>query len=203
MKKTVLFIAILLMPIFAMAQTTCKQMSADQINKILNYCNKIVAKTVVTLDKGVSLEPGGRPEEEFTIIFDYPYEGCDFYVLGETHGALLSRPMNAKRFYTDSSNNETTSDKATHLNFYFFDNFFKNQVLAFIFSDSTNDSMGGARIVIYKDKKAHSINAISSVDFYDTYGNIIAKTYIPFAENDKENGNLLRCFIDNAYNKYK
>lgn len=203
MKKVGIFIATLLMPIFAMAQTTLDKMSNEQIDKILNRCNKIIAKTVVMVDKGVDTEQGHRPSEEFKIIFDYPYGGCDFYIVGETHGSLLSRPMNAKRFYTDNDNKETTSDKATHLNFYFHDSHFKNEILAFIFNDGGNGKLPGASIVIYIDGKARSINAISSVDFYDTSGNVIAEGYIPMAAGDKENGNLLRCFIDNAYNKYK
>lgn len=203
MKKSFLLLAALLLPLAAMGQSTLKDMTNSQIDRILNSCNKIIIHTSLLVDNGEYTDAGNRPEEDFTLILDYPLGGCDFYIGGKEHGYHMSKPMRAKRMYTNDENQEVRSNDATHLQFYFFDNHFKENALGFDFRDKNEIGILAVDMLFFQNQKTRRAHRISSVDFYDKSGDIIAKSYIPAFENDKENGNLLRCFIDDAYNKYK
>lgn len=203
MKKLSLLLVSLLLPVLGWGQNTLRDMSTSQINQILGNCNKIVVETFLLMDNGEYRDVGNRPHEKFQIIIDYPYAGCDFYIGGDDHGYYLSRPMNAQRGYADKNGQSVSSAQATRLQFHFFDNKFKNNVVGFDFSEESSSGFPTVDLLFYYQGKISRIHRILSVDFYDKANNVIAKGYCPSLEKDKENGNLLRCFIDSAYNKYK
>lgn len=188
-----------LMPLFAQAQAHISEMSSYQIDQILNHCKKVVLHTTLEREDGVNLNILQEEPEEFTVIFDYPHGGCDFYIRGQKHAYALSRPMNAKKEYLDKNTKPVQPIGAYCLMYRFHDS--PNNDLCF--GLLRTDGKITAALVYYVNGKYYRNHKINTVDFYDTSDRLIAKGYEPSRAADINDLNLFRCYLDNAYNRYK
>ena len=195
MKKFLLLLISVALPLLMQAQTamTLDKMSEKQIDRILNYSKKAVLHCCRYMEQGRDLPQEQYSEETFTLIYDYPNGGCDFYVKGEKYAYFLSRPMNAKKMYTDKND--------YHMLTYIF-NGESNYNLSFnLFTYKGN--MYQPQMVWRNNDKVINAYMISSVDFYDTSGQLIASTYVPKLASDIDTGNLWQCWLDKAYQRYR
>ena len=94
MKKFLLLLIAVALPLFIQAQTamTLDKMSEKQIDRILNYSKKAVLHCYRYMEQGKDLPQEQYSEETFTLIYDYPNGGCDFYVKGENMPIFLVVP---------------------------------------------------------------------------------------------------------------
>lgn len=192
MKKLLLLFIAVSLPLFLRAQVAMglDDMSENQIDRILNASKKVVLHCMRIIEQGKDTQ---LTKETFTLIFNYPYGGCDFYVKGEKYAYFLSRPMHAQKKYIDKDDYHMLAYKfnVTDKNYLAF-NFFTYQ-----------GSMYLPTMAWYVNDNAFNSYSIMSVDFYDTSDRLIASSYAPLTASDIDSGNLLQCWVENVYKRYR
>lgn len=163
------------------AQATLHEMSAYQVDQVLNHCKRV--------EMDLKMNYPTIEKEHFRMIWDYPHErGCDIYIHGEKHSFFISRPMKVKDFETK-----------TGRSFGFNQN--DGYTITFIFFEVDGNlvtSMGYT-----KDGDILFKFDIESVDFYNENNQCIARDYRPKLADGFNYGNLFYCYIKNMYNFYK
>lgn len=192
MKKILLLLIAVVLPLFLQAQVamTLDQMSETQIDRILNASKKVVLHCVRITEQGQSTQ---MPHETFTLIYDYPNGGCDFYVKGEKYAYFLSRPMNAQKKYIN--------EERDHMLAYKFNATDKNYLAFIIFTHE--GSMQFPQMTWYVNDEGFNSYTISSIDFYDTSDHLIASSYAPLSASDIDTGNLWQCWMEKVYQRYR